>query len=301
VARVGDRLGVTADSYRGASEGAIRHHYDVGNDFFALWLDPTLTYSCALWGPGDSLESAQLRKLDYLLAETECPEGGRLLDIGCGWGSLMQRAGQTHSGADITGLTLSERQAAWVRERTASGRRVEIASWADFEAPARYDAIASVEAFEHFTRPRLTVAERVAGYRSFFDRCSEWLVPGGRLVLQTSVKGSNPFITREAAAEMRFINDFIFPDSELPWPSEILAGSERTFELLRASSHADDYVRTGEAWRDALRSRRAEAVSIAGPELVESYERYLSAVPALFAQRFVNVVRLTFATRGQRS
>jgi cyclopropane-fatty-acyl-phospholipid synthase len=301
VARVGDGLGVTADSYRGASEGAIRHHYDVGNDFFAQWLDPTLTYSCALWAPGDSLESAQVRKLDYLLAEADCPAGGRLLDIGCGWGALMERVEQTLPGVETTGLTLSREQAAWARDRTASGQRVEIEGWAAFAPPARFDAIVSVEAFEHFAKPRLTVEERVAGYRSFFDRCSEWLVPGGRLVLQTSVKGSNPFITREAAAEMRFINDFIFPDSELPWPSEILAGSERTFELLRSSSHADDYVRTGEAWRDGLRSRRAEAVSIAGPELVESYERYLSAVPALFAQRFVNIVRLTFTTRGQRS
>ncbi|MFZ0040521.1 MAG: cyclopropane-fatty-acyl-phospholipid synthase family protein [Solirubrobacteraceae bacterium] len=292
---------MTVDPYRGASRQAIRHHYDVGNEFFSLWLDRTLSYSCALWSPGDSLESAQLGKLDYLLAEANWPPGGRVLDIGCGWGGLMQRAAETVPDGEITGLTLSDAQAEWVAQHARPRQRVEVVGWADFEPPARYDAIVSVEAFEHFARPRLTVAERVQGYRSFFARCAEWLVPGGRLVLQTSVKGSNLRLTREAAAEMRFINDFIFPDSELPWPSEILAGSERTFELLRASSHADDYVRTGAAWRDGLRSRRAEAVAMQGPELVESYERYLSAVPQLFAQRFINVVRLTFAVRGDES
>src|SRR5262249_8376700 len=107
---------MTVLSYQGASTAAIQSHYDVGNQFYELWLDPTRSYSCALWdGPDDSLETAQKRKLDYLVEGARAAGTGRVLDVGCGWGGLLHRLVRIHDVKRVTGLTLSQAQADHVR------------------------------------------------------------------------------------------------------------------------------------------------------------------------------------------
>src|SRR5437660_5758563 len=120
-------------AYLGASAGAIRHHYDVSNEFFALWLDPTMTYSCALWEPGDTLERAQIRKLDDVLDGVRARGAARLLDVGCGWGSLLRRATESYGVRRAVGLTLSEHQADWLATRSlAPDVDVLVRNWVDY-------------------------------------------------------------------------------------------------------------------------------------------------------------------------
>jgi cyclopropane-fatty-acyl-phospholipid synthase len=285
-------------TYQGASVEAIQGHYDLGNDFYALWLDESRTYSCALWeSPAESLAQAQARKLDYLATQAQAQGAARVLDVGSGWGSMLRRLVEHHDVAHVTGLTLSEAQAehvgAWADDRI----EVDVENWADHHPVAPYDAIVSIGAFEHFASYGLVREERVHAYRQFFERCHEWLRAGRRLVVQTITKGGNTQLDREMTRELLFVIDCIFPESELPWPSEILTASERLFDVVNVRNDPDHYAWTCDRWLQALLARREEAEAMVGSAVVVDYERYLRASIRAFRQRHVGLMRLAFERR----
>src|SRR5271167_3454404 len=163
----------------GASKAAISLHYDLGNEFFRLFLDRELCYSCAMYDQEpDSFEKAQERKLEYHIQQARADGVARVLDIGCGWGALQKRLVKEHRAKLAVGLTLSENQAEWIRAMALPGVEVCLESWSDHDPTASYDSIISIGAFEHFARPCSRPA-RVRGYRDFFERCYGWLSPGG--------------------------------------------------------------------------------------------------------------------------
>jgi cyclopropane-fatty-acyl-phospholipid synthase len=281
--------------HSGASAAEIQHHYDLGNDFYGLWLDPSRTYSCALWnGAEDTLEAAQLRKLDYLANRVGARKGARVLDIGCGWGSMLRRLVEKHGVARAVGLTLSESQAEWVAGWANERYDVRVEHWAEHEPHERYDAIVSIGAFEHFADYGVPREKRIAAYRAFFERCRHWLPQGARLGLQTITKGSNVRLDRQTLSDGLFVIERIFPGSELPWPSEILEASERRFELVSARNDAEDYSRTTQVWLDGLRASRERASELAGEKAVADYERYLAASARSFANLHLGLMRLIF-------
>jgi cyclopropane-fatty-acyl-phospholipid synthase len=284
----------TSHGYRGSSAEAVQQHYDLSNDFYGLWLDPGRSYSCALWADGDTLESAQNRKLDYLIGEARAAGAERVLDVGCGWGGLLARLTEHHGVRHAVGLTLSREQAAWIEGLGRPRCEVRLQNWIEHPADERYDAIISIGAFEHFARSGLSRAERIAGYREFFQRCRAWLPPGGRLALQTCVKGNNPRVDRKTARDMLFVNDLIFPETEIPRPSEVLEASENIFDPTVARNDPDHYARTTREWHDRLRARRDEAVELVGAEQTASYLRYLGAVSDHFHRRHIGLLRITF-------
>jgi cyclopropane-fatty-acyl-phospholipid synthase len=284
----------TSHGYRGSSAKAVQRHYDLSNAFYGLWLDPGRTYSCALWADGDTLESAQNRKLDYLIEGARATGAERVLDVGCGWGSLLFRLTEQHGVRHAVGLTLSQEQAAWIRALDRPRCEVHLQNWIDHPADRHYDAVISIGAFEHFARAGLSRKDRVAGYREFFRRCRSWLPPGGRLALQTNVKGNNPRVDRRTAREMLFINDLIFPETEIPRTAEVLEASENIFDPTVARNDPDHYARTTQEWHDRLRARRDEAVELVGATRTASYLRYLSAVSEHFRRRHIGLLRIIF-------
>jgi cyclopropane-fatty-acyl-phospholipid synthase len=286
------------EPYSGAPAEAIRHHYDLGNEFFALWLDQTRTYSCALWEPGDTLEQAQERKLDYLIEQAGAGGAERVLDIGCGWGSLMHRLVDGHGVERVVGLTLSDQQAAHVRAASRPEFEVHLENWADHVPSEPYDAIISIGAFEHFARYGMPREERVAAYRRFFARCLKMLAPGGRLALQTNAKGANTRLDRQTISDLRFIIEAIFPDSELPWLSEIALGSERLFELLSLRNDAEHYALTCAEWLRRLQANRGAAEALVGPAILADYERYLSSTIGHFERGHLALLRLVFRSNA---
>jgi cyclopropane-fatty-acyl-phospholipid synthase len=283
---------VTAIDYQGATAESIKHHYDVSNDFFALWLDTDLTYTCALWDEGDTLENAQERKLDYLIEGARAAGARRVLDVGCGWGSLLERLVRTHGVQQAVGLTLSDSQAEYLRELALERTEVRVENWLDHEPAERYDAIISVGAFEHFARTGLSRAERVAAYREFFERCRSWLPKGGRLALQTNIKGNNVQMDKQTVRDLLFIIDIIFPESEIPALSEVVESSEKRFDVVRLRNDPDHYSRTCQEWFDRLRANRDQAVKVAGEENVANYERYLSSTVGHFRNRHLGLSRI---------
>jgi cyclopropane-fatty-acyl-phospholipid synthase len=279
--------------YGGASAAAIRRHYDLGHEFYALWLDPSLTYSCALWdGPDDNLAAAQQRKLSYLASQARVTGADRVLDVGCGWGSMLRHLRDREGVTEVVGLTLSREQAGYASHHLDERCQVLVQNWADHDS-GRFDAVISIGAFEHFARYGMSRAERLECYRAFFARCGDWLPRGHRLVLQTNTTGNNRRMDRNTVAELTFIIERIFQESVIPGLSEVLQASENRFDVVHIRNDPEHYARTCQAWHDGLASHQARAAELVGEQVVADYLHYLSATVQHFRNHHLGLARLT--------
>ncbi len=258
-----------AANRQGASPEAIQAHYDVGNEFYRLWLDETMTYSSALWDRNDEpLKEAQERKLDYLIAAARAPKKHAVLDIGCGWGSCLKRMTQTHGVERAVGLTLSPAQLQWINELPGSKVQARLESWTDHRPDDPYDAIVSIGAFEHFVRPGHTSNERVETYRDFFRACRDMLKPGGWLALQTQAYSTVDYTEHSPLSQ-------VFPESDMPRLFELAAGFDRLFQPDIIRNDAPHYARTVSCWLANLSAQREQAIAIAGEEVFHRFQRFL--------------------------
>ena len=276
------------DRVGGASAQAIRHHYDVGNEFYRTWLDRTLTYSGAMWRDADDLEAAQIRKLDFHAEQARAVGAARVLDVGCGWGSLLTRLTTQHGVRGVVGLTLSQEQARWIGSSKQPRVEVRVESWADHQPEAPYDAIISIGALEHFARIDAPVSDKIANYRHFFERCHDWLRPGGHMSLQAIAYGN---LLRDDIRS-GFVVQEIFPESDFVRLAEIVEGCEYLFEIEYLRNDPEDYERTCVEWLDRLRKNRQRAEAIAGADLVEKWERYLDLSVRGWHLRATNLLRI---------
>lgn len=279
---------------RGASPEAIRKHYDVGNDFYKLWLDPTMTYSCAMWEAGeadDQLEAAQIRKIDYHIDSCRANNAARVLDIGCGWGAALRRLVENAGVRSAVGLTLSAQQDEWIRGMNLPGVEVRQESYLDHSPSEPYDAIVSVGAFEHFCRRGISRGEKVAIYRDFFRRCHRWLKPGGYVSLQTISFGN---VNLEVSTKPRDFFEQVFPESDLPTVTEIYEACENLFEPISMRNDRADYERTCSVWASRLASKREEAVRLAGKDTFTFFHRYLKTSAAIFHFHYLYLLRIAF-------
>lgn len=271
----------------GASLEAIQFHYDISNDFYATWLDPTMTYSAAMFDPGvEKLEQAQIRKLDYHLECAGALRARRLLDVGCGWGSLLKRAGFWEVEQTV-GLTLSRAQVMHVEAERIPNAEIRLENWRDHSPPSPYDAIVSIGAFEHFVGPELSSEEKVRAYRDFFKFCRANLKPRGRLSLQTITWGA-----LRAEQAHPFITSSIFPESNLPYTWEIFQAADRVMEIVRCRNDRIDYAKTCRLWQHNLTEKRDAAIRAAGKEKVDHYERFLRMSAAGFEAGALYLYRL---------
>ena len=276
-----------------ASTATIRAHYDTGNDFFAKWLDPSLCYSAARWeGDADSLAEAQRRKLDWHLAATHVRPGSRLLDVGCGWGALLSAASR-RGVRQSTGLTPSREQVDWIRRQPGpSNVRVIEDVWqnADFVEP--FDAVISIGALEHFTRPELGSGEKTRAYARFFDFCRGNLRPGGRVSLQFIGWMDVP-----PEDERHHLPRVLFPESNLPRVEEVLNAAAQEFHLVRLENRPEDYARTLNAWLDRLRANRRTLEESHGRETLRAYVHGFQRFVLGFETGSIGLYRAAWKTR----
>jgi cyclopropane-fatty-acyl-phospholipid synthase len=263
---------------------AVRHHYDVGNEFFALFLDSSMTYSCAYFNGGAvTLEEAQQAKLELVCAKLGLSHGERVLDIGCGWGSFAIHAATRH-GASVLGITLAERQAELAREqvrRSGVADRVEIRI-ADYRelAGEPYDAIVSIGMVEHVGEERIDEYAR---------RLHTLLRPGGRLLNQGIAKLRD----LDTPDEGPFSERFVFPDG-VPLPlSRITLALERAG---LATTHVEglqgDYAQTLSHWIERYESRHDDAVRLAGAERARVWRLYLRAARLGFETGWASIYQV---------
>jgi cyclopropane-fatty-acyl-phospholipid synthase len=285
-----DRTGPNA----GASAAEIQRHYDVGNEFYGLWLDAGMNYSCALWegeSKDDDLSEAQRRKLAYHIESANAAGKRAVLDIGCGWGALLHQLTQVHHVERAVGLTLSAAQAQWIRQRGIPGVEVREEAWQDHAAQAHYDAIISIGAFEHFARPGMTPPEKIAAYRAFFEKCASWLSFPGRLSLQTIAHGCVGEAKREQTSRLSSI---VFPGSELPRLQEIIAAAEDVLKIGKVVNHAEDYQHTCKLWKNNLKRNREHAIALHGESTYQHYVDYLQGSEFGFALGNLALYRIVF-------
>ncbi|HVL31005.1 MAG TPA: cyclopropane-fatty-acyl-phospholipid synthase family protein [Solirubrobacteraceae bacterium] len=265
---------------------AVRHHYDVSNDFFRLFLGESMTYSCAVFADPSSdeetLVAAQERKLELVCTKLALQPGERLLDVGCGWGSFPLHAA-THHGVSVVGITLSEPQARLARERAAAAGlddRVEIrvADYRDLR-DERFDAIASIGMVEHVGARNIDAyAQRLAGL----------LEPGGRLLNHgiARLRHGEP----EAGA---FSERFVFPDAAPLHLSRILLALERAgLETEHVEGFREHYARTLTHWVANLDAHADEAERLAGPERMRVWRLYLRAARSGFQTGFTSIYQV---------
>ncbi len=280
----------------GATQAAIEHHYDVGSEFYRLWLGEEMVYSCGLWtGPlDDDLEAAQQAKLDWHATGAQVDGAQRVLDVGCGWGAMLRYLVAERGVARATGLTLSSDQAAVAAASCPPVAEVLLEDWRDHRPDAPYDAIVSVGAFEHFARSDLDAGQRLAVYSEFFAACAGWLPPGRRLSLQTiAYEDFDP----ATSAVSPFFTEEVFPESALPLLPEIVAASHRWFRLVTFRSDAEHYCRTLRLWQQRLEAGREVAVGMVGRDTYRHYLRYLRLSRAMFERDVCTLYRFVLQRR----
>ncbi|MBC3844415.1 class I SAM-dependent methyltransferase [Streptacidiphilus sp. 4-A2] len=285
----------------------IEFHYDIGNDFYALWLDRTLAYSAALWdgiGPDESgepaLARAQQAKFTRHLDLAEAPAAGagqagfRLLDVGCGWGGLMDHAVGGGRVAEATGLTLSRAQFDQVTAHGRPGTKAVLEGWQSHRPERPYDGIVSVGAFEHFVTAATPADQRITAYAWYFERCHELLRPGASMSLQTIAYDG---VTGPDGPMGSFVTRDIFPGATLPRLSEITAACDPYFSVTALYSSPDDYARTLRVWSERLHRARDRARELVGPQTLRRYRVYLRACETTFQQRAATLYRIGLRRR----
>ncbi|MGW6689400.1 class I SAM-dependent methyltransferase [Streptomyces sp. NPDC054961] len=255
---------------RGRDRDAISHHYDVGNEFYAHVLGPSMVYSCAYWSPGGSLEEAQHDKLDLVCRKLALRPGDRLLDVGCGWGSMALHAARAY-GVRVTGITLSREQAAYARKRVAEEGladlvEIRVQDYRDVK-DGPYDAISSIGMAEHVGSD---------GYRAYARTLYGLLRPGGRLLNHQIARRPEP--DEEAYRIDPFIDAYVFPDGELSPLGTTVGELERAgFEVRDVEALREHYALTLRAWVARLEKHWDEAVRLTSPGRARVWLLYMAA------------------------
>jgi cyclopropane-fatty-acyl-phospholipid synthase len=278
---------------------AIHYHYDVGNDFYSLWLDERMVYSCAYFRtPTDTLDDAQRAKLDLVCRKLRLKPGDRLLDVGCGWGALILHAAQ-HYGVIALGITLSENQAELARERiNAAGLRdrcrVDLRDYRSLPPDAQFDKIASVGMVEHVGVDHLP---------EYFSALYRALAPAGLLLNHgiVSVNAARPtsrfdWIERRLWKRDAFIDQYVFPDGRLGPIAAVIAAAERSgFETRDMESLREHYALTLRAWVSRLLQHRDRAIELVGERVFRIWRLYMTASAHAFTTGSINVVQTLLA------
>ncbi len=277
-----------ANTRRGSRRN-IEAHYDLGNDFYALWLDETMTYSSALFASADEpLADAQRRKYRRILERLGAQPGQSILEIGCGWGGFAEVAA-TEYGCRVHGLTLSPSQLAYARERARTGgfdelARFELRDYRDVDGA--FDHVVSIEMIE-------AVGERY--WPEYFSRIARLLVPGGRCVIQSITIADKLFERYRRGTD--FIQRYVFPGGMLPSPAAVARHAAATGLQARGDfAFGHDYARTLAQWHARFDAREAEVRALGFPErFTRMWRFYLAYCEAGFAASDIDVHHYEFA------
>ena len=274
---------------RDSDARAISHHYDVSNDFYALFLDRRMVYTCAYYREADgTLEQAQEDKLDLVCRKLRLQPGERLLDIGCGWGSLVMWAAERY-GVEARGVTLSAAQARWaeaaIRNAGLEGRaRVDHLDYRDLPDDLRFDKIAAVGVIEHIG---------IANYPGYFARVHDLLHPGGLFL--------NHGITHEKhwqrTSQASFLTQYVFPNAELDNVTHTLDTLESAhFEITDVEGLRLHYARTTRQWVERLQANAERARALVDERTYRTWVAYLAAASVAFTRGWIGLYQVV-ATR----
>jgi cyclopropane-fatty-acyl-phospholipid synthase len=273
---------------RRADSANARYHYDVGNDFYRLWLDRNMIYSCAYFETGaETIDAAQEQKLDHICRKLRLAPGDRLLDIGCGWGGLLRWAAANY-GIRGRGITLSREQADFAKarvEKEGLADRIEIglADYRDLPADASFDKIVSVGMYEHVG---------IENLRRYFRSAAGALKPGG-IFLNHGIVATDPEGRAQGPAGGDFIDRYVFPGGAVPHVSRVLQEVARAgLEPVDMEDLRPHYVRTLQLWTERLEANAQAAIEAAGPERYRIWRVYMPGMARAFDRSWFSVVQV---------
>lgn len=276
---------------------AVRSHYDLSGDFYALWLDRRMVYSCAYFPTGEEdIDAAQEAKLDHICRKLRLKPGESLLDIGCGWGGLAIYAAETY-GVDVLGITLSEPQVALARRRISEASledrcRVEVRDYRDLPRDISFDKVVSVGMFEHVGRAKLP---------TYFAEAYRLTRPGGLflnhgIVTLSRLSAPARAVINALGPRTSFMQRYVFPDGELVTPDEVLRLAEPAgFETRDLESLREHYALTLRHWVRRLESRHEEAARLADEPTYRIWRLYMAACARAFAAGRFGVIQVLFS------
>ncbi len=280
---------------RAGSRRNIHAHYDLGNSFYARWLDQSMTYSSAIFGTDTSrdLEAAQTAKYQRILETLDLPANAHILEIGCGWGGFAEHAAR--QGMRVTGLTLSTEQQAWAQariNRAGLSERVEFRLQDYRDEPGRYDAVVSIEMFE-------AVGE--AYWPTYFESVAQRLHPGGRALIQTITIADELFDRYRRGSD--FIQQYIFPGGMLPSPSAFESQARQAgLSVTDRFAFGADYALTLACWRQAFTAAQQDILSMGfDRRFIRTWDFYLAYCEAGFSSHNTDVMQYTLQATGASS
>lgn len=284
------------DNTETGSRRNIAHHYDLGNEFYGLFLDPSMAYSCAYYqGADDVLEAAQERKFEVICRKLDLQPGDHLLEIGTGWGGFAIYAA-THYGCHITTTTISKEQHTFSAERfaplRAAGARIELLFEDYRKLTGTFNKLVSIEMFE---------AVGLKHYDEFFGACDRLLTPDGKMLLQTITMNERHF--RPYLQQSDWIKKYVFPGAELASVAETLRSTARvgTLQLAELEEIGEHYAITLREWRRRFMSQRAEVRSLGFDErFIRMWEFYLAYCEGGFLEHYIGDVQMLFAKPAAR-
>lgn len=275
-----------------SSQAEIDVSYSVSNDFFKLWLDENMHYTCAVYDDeNDSLEAAQENKANFLYDLAELDETKTVLDIGCGWGSFIDVA--TRRGVKrADGITLSTEQIGWCKERNIENARFWLQDYALYEPDAKYDGLVSICMIDHLVSPKQAREKQaVRIYRDYFNRLATWVEPGAAFAFQAILTDKLPR-SRKDLEDLAFTADVIFPGGRNPRLEELVMAVRPKWEIEGLWMRRQHYGKTTGEWLRRLRLHEDTIRSTWGDQVFDDYERYLDTCVRAFDAYWSGLVQM---------
>ena len=270
----------------------IEVSYDVSNEFFRLWLDERMHYTCAVYERDtDTLEQAQVNKSRVLYDFAELSPEKTVLDIGCGWGANLEYVA-LRGIKEAHGITLSSAQLEEINARKLPGVRVWCKDYKDFEAPAPYDSLVSIEMIDHLCSPaQANQGLAVEIYREYFRKCATWVKPGGLFAFQAILRNRVPRTKRDLE-DLKFTADVIFPGGLNPRLEELVTAVNPYWEIVELKTRRTHYGKTTGEWLRRLRLNEKVIRDKWGDQVFVDYDRYLSTCVRAFAAHWSSDVQM---------
>ncbi len=266
--------------------------YGVSNDFFRLWLDKRMTYTCGVYEtPEDTLEQAQTNKLEHHYKAARVTPQSRVLDIGCGWGSNIEFLAVDKQVQDVVGITLSEDQYHEILKKDLPNTTTECLSYVDYKPETLFDSVISIGMFEHVATPEDTRNGRhIDIYRDYFKKAWEWTRPGAWFSLQSVIGAKIP--RGKALRELAWATYEIFPGAISPRLEDIMESAMPYWEVVELHTRREHYAKTTEDWLERLIANKQEIVERWGQKRFDDYERYLKACSMSFRNNYQSLAQL---------
>ena len=276
----------------GSSKEDVEVSYDVSNEFFRLWLDERMNYTCAVFEtPDQSLEAAQLNKLEILSDFAKLTPEKSLLDIGCGWGACLEYATTARKVRRAVGVTLSSSQAEEVNARKLPGVECVTTDFMKFETSEKFDALISICMMDHLCSPQeAREGKAVDIYRAYFKKCWDVTTKGAWFGLQTILRNRTPRIKKDLE-DVYFCTHVIFPGGLNPRLEDIIQAVNPYWEVMQVNSRRQDYQRTTAEWLRRMRLQEKTIRQKWGDKVFADYDRYLSTCVRAFEMHYSSLAQ----------